>query len=98
MTVPPVVEVVNPIPVAEPEQIVCVVGVAMTVGEGFTVIVKLCAIPAQPVAPLVNVGVTVMVAVTGEVPLLVAVKEGIPVEVPPLLAARPIPGVSFVQV
>jgi len=39
-----------------------------------------------------------MVAVTGEEPLLVAVKEGIPAEFPPLLAARPIPGVSLVQV
>jgi len=62
------------------------------------VIVKLCGIPAQPTAPLVNVGVTVMVAVTGEVPLFMAVKEGIPVETPPLLAARPIAGVSLIQV
>jgi len=60
--------------------------------------VKLCGIPAQPTVPLVNVGVTVMVAVTGEELLFMAVKDGIPVEIPPLLAARPIPGISLVQV
>ena len=60
--------------------------------------VKLCEVPAQPVAPLVNVGMTVMVAVIGEVPLFVAMKEGIPVFVPPLFAARPMPGVSLDQV
>ena len=73
-------------------------GVAITVGVGFTVMVKLCDVPAQPTTPLVNVGVTVIVAVRGKVPLLMAVKEGIPVEVPPLLVARPMPGVSLVQV
>ena len=61
-------------------------------------IVKLCAIPVTLFPPLVNVGVTVMVATSGEVPVLMAVKEGIPVELPPLPAARPIPGVSLVQV
>ena len=98
MTVPPVVVVDNPIPLAEPEQIVCDVGVALTVGVGFTFMVKVCELPAQPGAPFVKVGMTVSVAVTGELPVLVAVKEGIPVEFPALLAARPIDGVSFVQV
>jgi len=93
-----VITVLNPIPVAEPEQIVCDVGVAIAVGLGLTVMVKLCGVPVQPADPLVKVGVTVMVAVTAEVPMFVAVKVGIPVEVPPLLDARPIPGVSFVQV
>jgi len=98
VTVPPVVEVLNPIPVADPVQIVCNGGVAMAVGVGLTVMVKLCGVPEQPVPPLVKVGVTVMVAVTGEVPLLVAVKEGIPVEVPLLEAAKPMLCVSLVQV
>ena len=98
MTVPPVVVVDNPIPVAEPEQMVCDAGVALTIGIGFTFMVRVCELPAQPVVPFVKVGVTASVAVTGEFPLLVAVKEGIPVEFPALLAARPIDGVSFVQV
>ena len=98
MTVPPVVEVDNPIPVAEPEQIVWDAGIAITVGIGLTVMVKLCEVPAQPVAPFVKVGVTISVAMIGELPMLVAVKDGIPVTVPELLAARPIAGVSFVQV
>ena len=61
-------------------------------------IVKLCDVPVQPADPLVNVGATVIVAVTGEVLLLMAVKEGIPVAMPPLLAVSPIPGVSLVHV
>ena len=65
---------------------------------GLTVMVKVCEVPAQPGVPFVKVGVTVSVAVIGALPLLVAVKEGIPVEFPALLAARPIDGVSFVQV
>jgi len=60
--------------------------------------VKLSGIPTELTPPLVKVGVTVMVPITGAVPLLVAVKEGIPVEFPPLFAARPIPGVSLIQV
>ena len=98
VTVAPVMAVDKPIPVVEPEQRVCWVGVAITVGVGSTLIVKLCEVPGQPTDPLVNVGVTVMVAVIGEGPLLVAVKDGIPVEVPPLFAANPMPGVSLVQV
>ena len=98
MTVAPVIAVDNSMPVTEPEQIVCDAGVAIAVGDGFTVKVKLCEVPAQPADPFVNVGVTIIVAVTGEVPLLVAMKEGIPVEVPALLAARPIPGESLVHV
>jgi len=60
--------------------------------------VKFCGIPVQPTVPMVKIGVTVMVAVIGAVPLLVAVKEGIPVELPALFAARPIDGVSLIQV
>jgi len=70
----------------------------VTCPVGLTVMVKLPVVPVELFPPLVNVGVTVMVAVTGEVPVFVAVKEGIPVETPPLFAARPMPGVSLVQV
>jgi len=70
----------------------------ITCPVGLTVMVKLCEAPVELFPPLVNVGMTVMVAVIGEVPLLIAVKEGIHVELPPLLVARPIPGVSLVQV
>jgi hypothetical protein len=50
-----------------------------------TVIVKVCAVPEQLAPPFVKVGVTVMVAVIGAVPALVAVKEAI---FPVPLAAR----------
>ena len=63
---------------------------AATFGVGFTVIVNVEAVPEQPLA----VGVTVMVAVTGAVPLLTAVKEGI---LPFPAAARPMDGVLFVH-
>ena len=48
--------------------------------------------------PLVNVGVTVIVAVIGAVVVFVAVNDGIPVEFPPLLAASPILVLLFAQV
>ena len=47
--------------------------VVATVGVGFTVMVKLAGVPAQPDAD----GVTVMVAAEAEVPLLTAVKDAI---------------------
>jgi len=54
-------------PVVEPEQIVCVVGVAMTVGEGFTVMSTVMGVPLQdPIA-----GVTVYLTTAGELVLLV---------------------------
>ena len=56
--------------------------------------VKLCGVPGQLTEPLVKVGVTVMVAVTGDVPELVAVKEAIST-VP--LAAKPIDGVLLLH-
>ena len=62
----------------------------LTVGAGFTVIVKVKGVPAQPLA----VGVTVIVAITGTVPGFVAVNDGI---VPLPLAARPMVGSLFVQ-
>ena len=62
----------------------------LTVGVGFTVIVNVIGVPEQPLA----VGVTVNVATTGLVPLLVKAVKGI-VSVPE--AAIPIEVVSFVQ-
>ena len=61
-------------------------------------IVKVCEVPEQLTDPLVKVGVTVMLAVIGKVPLLVAVKDGIPVTLPMLAAARPMAVLSFAQV
>lgn len=63
---------------------------AFTVAVGFTVIVKLVAIPAQPAAT----GVTVMVAVTGTAPRFVAMNDAI---LPLPLAANPIDAVLLVQ-
>ncbi len=59
-----------------------------------TIIVKLFGGPVQLIPPLVKVGVTVMVAATGALVLLVAVKEAI-LSVP--LAAKPIDGVLLVH-
>ena len=69
MTVPPVVVVDNPIPVAEPEQIVCEAGVALTFGAGFTVMSTVMAVPLQ----VPNVGVMVYLTTAGELVLLVNV-------------------------
>ena len=61
-----------------------------TLGVGFTVIVNDCGVPGQPIAD----GVTVMVAVTGVLVKLIAVKDGMfPVPLP----AKPIEGLLFVQ-
>ena len=69
MTVPPVVVVDNPIPVAEPEQIVCDAGVALTVGTGSTVMSTVIAVPLQ----VPKVGVMVYLTTAGELVLLVNV-------------------------
>lgn len=67
---------------------------AFTVGDGFTVMVNILDVPKQVLPPFVNDGVTVMVAVTGMVPLFVAVNAPI---FPEPLAAKPIDGVLFTQ-
>lgn len=59
-------------------------------GVGLTVMVKFCAGPGQPFAK----GVTVMVAVTGALVVLIAVNDGIS---PVPFAARPIEGSLLVQ-
>jgi hypothetical protein len=78
---------------------VCVFGVAVTVGVGFTVIVKLNGVPLQETPPTVFCGVTVMVATTGAFPVLMAVNDGNKkrgdVAVP--LAASPIDVLLLVQ-
>ena len=61
-----------------------------TVAVGFTVIVKVREVPGQ----LLLLGVTVMVAVTGDVVKLIALKAGI---LPVPLAARPMDGSELVQ-
>ena len=61
-----------------------------TVGVGFTVIVKVCAVPGQ----LLAVGVTVTVEVIGVVPVLMAEKDAMFV-LPE--AAKPVLVLSFVQ-
>ena len=65
-----------------------------TVGVGLTVIVNVIGVPVHVTPPLVYEGVTVIVAVTGVVPVLVAVKLEI---LPEPLAARPIDGKLLVQ-
>ena len=89
MTVPPVVDVVNPMPVVEPEQIVCEGGVAMTVDTGFTVISTVTGVPLQEP----NAGVIVYRTTAGEFVLLFRVCAMLlplplenPVAVPPVNA------------
>ena len=66
----------------------------LTVAVGFTVIVNVDDAPLQLIPPLVNTGVTVIVAVTGVLPVLMATNDGI-VLLP--LAPNPIDGLLFVQ-
>ncbi len=65
-----------------------------TVGDGFTVIVKVIGLPVQVIPPFVIDGVTVMVAITGVVLVFIAVNAAM---LPVPIAARPILGVLFVQ-
>jgi hypothetical protein len=54
--------------------------------------------PTHETLPFVNVGVTVMVPVIGDVVVLVATKLGSPGTFPTLDDAKPIAGLSLVQV
>lgn len=68
----------------------------LTVGVGFTVIVKVLDKPSQSILfTRFLKGVTVIVATIGVVPLLTAVKSGI---LPVPLAGIPIDGLLFVHV
>ena len=62
----------------------------LTVGNGFIVMVKLYSAPLQ----LFSDGITLMVAIMGELELLIAVNAGI---LPFPLAARPISGFELLQ-
>ena len=76
VTVPPVVGLLKLTEVDWPWQTTrSVIGV--TVAVGFTEMVKVRGVPAQVTPPLVKLGVTVMVAVTGAEPPLTAWKDGI---------------------
>ena len=65
--------------------------IALTVGVGFTVIVKVSGVPTHPLAA----GVIVISATEGESPVLVALKNGM---LPVPLAARPFAGMLLVHV
>jgi hypothetical protein len=65
--------------------------IVLTVAVGLTVIVKVVGVPMHPFA----MGVTVIVALIGDVVALVAVNEGI---LPEPLDERPIAVLLFVQV
>ncbi len=65
-----------------------------TVAVGLTVIVKVIGVPLHVIPPLVKLGVTVIVAVTGAFVAFVPVNEAI---LPEPLAANPILGVLLVQ-
>ena len=80
--------------VPTPLQSVCVVGVTVTAGLGLTIIVAVAVLPVQAIELLVNVGVAVTVAVTGEIPLLTVVNELI---APVPLAPKPMLVVLFVH-
>ena len=66
----------------------------LTLALGFTVTVNVVAVPLQEIPALVNVGVIVMVAVTGVLPALMAINDGI-VLAP--LAPNPMDGLLLVQ-
>tara|TARA_R100000935_G_scaffold30179_1_gene50508 strand:- start:691 stop:930 length:240 start_codon:yes stop_codon:yes gene_type:complete len=66
----------------------------LIVESGLTMIVKVLVDPEQLMLPLLKVGVTTIVAVTGLVPEFIAVKEGI---FPVPVDANPIEGLVFVQ-
>ena len=75
VVVPPVLDVVKLIDVElAPLHTTWLAG-SLTCPVGFTVIVKVCAGPVQFTDPLLKVGVTVIVATTGDVPVLIAVNE-----------------------
>lgn len=67
---------------------------AFTTAVGLTVMVNVLEVPTQLTLPLVNVGVTVTVAVTGALLVLLAIKEAI---LPEPVAAKPMDGVLFTQ-
>ena len=68
---------------------------SVKLGVGLIITVKILVSPVQIVPPLVNTGVTVIVAVSGRIPVFMLLKEGIfPVPLVPI----PIEEFVFVQV
>ncbi len=63
-------------------------GIGLTCPDGLTVMVNVLGVPIQFVAPFVKVGVTVIVATIGVVPVFTAVNEGMLPE--PLKGINPI--------
>lgn len=92
--VPPVFGELNVTAVEVPELHTTWFEMTATVAFGRTVIVKVLGVPAQEILPLANVGVTVIVAISGAVPELVAVNAAI---LPEPEVARPIFGLLMVQ-
>jgi hypothetical protein len=92
--VPPVVGLENVTPVVGAPLHTTWLATAVTVAVGFTVIVNVLDVPAHVTPALVYEGVTVIVAVTGAVVVLIPVKL---VMFPEPDAARPIDVVLFVQ-
>jgi hypothetical protein len=91
---------IKAVPLTAPVKLMALVAVALqtawlagsaTLGVGLTVMVKLCTAPGHPFAA----GVTIIVAVTGALVRLMAVKDGI-FPVPP--DAKPMEVLLFVQV
>jgi hypothetical protein len=92
--VPPVAVLANVTAVVAVAVQSTLLATAVTVAVGFTVMVKVDAVPVQLTPPLVYVGVTVMVATTGAMPVFTAAKDAM---FPDPLAAKPIDAVLFVQ-
>ena len=93
----------NVVPATAPAKVIAVVvaplqsvwfATAFTVGVGLTVIVNVIGVPVQVTPPLVNTGVTVIVATTGAAVLFIAVKLAM---CPVPLAASPILVLLLVQ-
>jgi hypothetical protein len=80
--------------VLDPLQIVCVPGVKTTLGVGLTVIVKLVGVPLHTTT-FVYTGVTVIVELTGALPVFKPVKL---LMFPTPLPANPIDVLLFVHV
>lgn len=68
---------------------------AFTVAVGLTVMVNVLTVPTQLTPPFINVGVTIIVAITGVKPTFVAINVGI---LPAPAAANPIEGALLDQV
>ena len=94
VVVPSVFSVVNDISVVSSVLHNIWLSIESTWPEGVTVIVNVCDGPSQLTSAFVNIGVTIIVATTGIVPVLIPLNEDI---FPVPEASKPILSVSFVQ-